>query len=76
MKLTARQLNRATLERQRLLKREPMGVVDAVRAVCGLQAQSPASPYLALWNRVARFKAAELDRAYASHRSSRRRSCA
>ena len=67
MKLTARQLNRATLERQRLLKREPMGVVDAVRAVCGLQAQSPASPYLALWNRVARFDAAELDRAYASH---------
>ncbi len=67
MKLTARQLNRATLERQRLLKREPMGVVDAVRAVCGLQAQSPASPYLALWNRVAQFKAAKLDRAYASH---------
>ena len=42
-------------------------MVDAVRAVCGLQAQSPASPYLALWNRVARFDAAELDRAYANH---------
>jgi len=67
VKLTARQLNRATLERQRLLKREPMSVVQAVRAVCGLQAQSPASPYLALWNRVAQFNAAELDRAYASH---------
>jgi len=67
VKLSARQLNRATLERQRLLKREPIGVLDAVRAVCGLQAQSPASPYLALWNRVARFNAAELDRAYASH---------
>ena len=67
MKLTARQLNRATLERQRLLEREPLDVVEAVRAVCGLQAQSPASPYLALWNRVARFDAAELDRAYASH---------
>lgn len=66
MKLTARQLNRATLERQRLLEREPLDVVEAVRAVCGLQAQSPASPYLALWNRVARFDAAELDRAYAS----------
>jgi hypothetical protein len=68
VKLTARQLNRATLERQRLLKREPMGVVDGVRAVCGLQAQSPASPYLALWNRVAKFDAGELDRAIADHR--------
>ena len=68
MKLTARQLNRATLQRQRLLKRERLSAVEAVRAVCGLQAQSPASPYLGLWNRVARFDAAELDRAIADHR--------
>ncbi len=67
MKLTAGQLNRATLERQRLLRREPLDVVEAVRAVCGLQAQSPASPYLALWNRVAQFDAAQLDRAYINH---------
>lgn len=66
MKLTARQLNRATLARQMLLRREPIGVVDAVRAVCALQAQSAASPYIALWNRVARFDAAELDRAFAA----------
>jgi Winged helix DNA-binding domain len=68
VKLTARQLNRATLQRQRLLQRKPLAAVEAVRAVCGLQAQSPASPYLALWNRVARFDAAELDRAIADHR--------
>jgi Winged helix DNA-binding domain len=67
MRLSARQLNRATLERQRLLERQKLGVAETVAALCGLQAQSPASPYLALWNRVARFDAAELDRAYANH---------
>ena len=35
--------------------------------VVALQAQSPASPYLALWNRVADFDPAELDHAYAAH---------
>ena len=68
MRLTERQLNRATLERQLLLRRQRLGVVDAVRAVCALQAQSPASPYIALWNRVDAFDPAELDRAYADHR--------
>ena len=37
-------------------------------ALCGLQAQSPASPYIALWNRIAGFDPAELDRALADHR--------
>jgi hypothetical protein len=39
MKLTARQLNRATLARQLLLRREPLDVVDAVHRVVALQAQ-------------------------------------
>jgi Winged helix DNA-binding domain len=68
MRLTERQLNRATLERQLLLRRRSAGAVDAVRAVCAIQAQSPASPYIALWNRVEGFDPAELDRAYAEHR--------
>ena len=67
MRLTARQLNRATLGRQLLLRREPLGVVDAVRRVVALQAQEPASPYLSLWNRLAGFDATELDRAFADH---------
>ena len=67
MPLTARGLNRATLDRQLLLRREPLGVADAVRRVVALQAQSPASPYLALWNRVAGFDPADLDTAYAAH---------
>jgi hypothetical protein len=66
--LTERQLNRATLHRQLLLRRAKTDVVDAVRAVGALQAQVPASPYLALWNRVSAFDPAELDRAFARHR--------
>jgi hypothetical protein len=65
MRLTARGLNRATLGRQLLLGREPLGVVDAVRRVVALQAQAAASPYLALWNRLAGFDPADLDAAFA-----------
>lgn len=64
MALTDRQLNRATLERQLLLRREPMEVAEAVRRIGGLQAQQPASPYLALWNRLAGFDPADLDAAF------------
>ena len=63
--LSARQLNRATLDRQMLLRRQPADVVAAVRRVVALQAQSAASPYLALWNRIADVAPAELDAAYA-----------
>src|SRR5206468_170474 len=62
---TGRQLNRATLGRQLLLRRETLGVADAVHRVMAIQAQEPASPYLALWNRVAGFDPADLDRAFA-----------
>jgi hypothetical protein len=66
MVLSARELNRATLARQLLLHREPRSVVDAVRRSVALQAQEPASPYIALWNRVAAFDPADLDAAFAS----------
>lgn len=65
MSVSARQLNRATLARQLLLEREPLPVVDAVRRVVALQAQEPASPYIALWNRVADLDAADVDAAFA-----------
>lgn len=68
MQLTARQLNRTTLHRQLLLKREPLDVVAAVRHLVGLQAQQAAGPYLALWNRISDFDAADLDAAFADHR--------
>jgi hypothetical protein len=65
MSVTAGQLNRATLGRQLLLRRERLSVIDAVRRVVALQAQEAASPYLALWNRVADFDPADLDAAFA-----------
>jgi hypothetical protein len=64
LRLSARALNRATLQRQLLLARAPLGVVDAVGRVVALQAQEPASPYLALWNRVTGFVAGDLARAF------------
>lgn len=64
MSLTARQLNRATLGRQLLLGRESLDVVEGVRRVVAVQAQEAASPYLALWNRVAAFDPADLDAAF------------
>ena len=68
MRLTERQLNRTLLRRQLLVEREPVGVVEAVRRLVGLQAQQAAAPYVALWNRIADFAPAELDAAFAEHR--------
>lgn len=67
MTLTARELNRSTLARQLLLRREKLGAAEAVRRVVALQAQQAASPYLALWNRLAGFDPADLDTAFAAH---------
>src|SRR5215207_8589637 len=65
MHVSARQLNRATLARQLLLRREPLEVVDAVHRLVALQAQEPASPYIALWDRLDTFDPADLDAAFA-----------
>jgi len=51
--------------RQGLSSRRPLEVADAVRSVLALQAQEPAAPYLALWNRIDGFDADDLDRAFA-----------
>ncbi|MFE7761898.1 winged helix DNA-binding domain-containing protein [Streptomyces sp. NPDC057438] len=67
-KLTARALNRATLARQLLLAREPLTVTEAVRRIVAVQAQQPASPYIALWNRLSPFDPTTLDAALADHR--------
>ncbi|MET9632137.1 winged helix DNA-binding domain-containing protein [Lentzea sp. NPDC006480] len=66
MTYTARQLNRATLERQLLLEREPIDVLTAIDRIVAIQAQEPASPYIALWNRMSSFDPADLDEAFTS----------
>jgi hypothetical protein len=58
--LTAAELNRATLARQLLLERIPLGPIEAIEQVVALQAQEPASPHLALWTRLEGFDVADL----------------
>ena len=53
--LTTRQLNRATLARQMLLTREPVGVADAVARLAGQQAQEAKPPFLGLATRLSSF---------------------
>ncbi|WP_328321934.1 winged helix DNA-binding domain-containing protein [Kribbella sp. NBC_00382] len=64
MKISAEELNRATLARQLLLKREALSAVEGTRRIVAIQAQHAASPYVALWNRLLDFKAADLDAAF------------
>src|SRR5215218_380470 len=54
--LTQRELNRATLARQLLLRRERLPVARAVERLGALQAQWPPSPFLALWSRLDGFR--------------------
>lgn len=58
--LGVRALNRATLQRQLLLQRARMPALAAVEHLVGLQAQVPAVPYTALWNRLTDFDPEEL----------------
>ena len=63
---TREALTYETAVRQGLSSRRPVGVTDAVRSVLALQAQEPAAPYLALWNRIEGFDPSDLDRAWAA----------
>ena len=53
--LSDRALNRATLDRQLLLRPSSLTPLRAVEHLVGLQAQNPFDPYLALWSRLTDF---------------------
>ncbi|GAA1964119.1 winged helix DNA-binding domain-containing protein [Kitasatospora viridis] len=54
--LRARALNRATLERQLLLRRWELTVPQALERLVGLQAQTPHTWYVGLWTRLADYR--------------------
>lgn len=58
--LDTRALNRATLDRQLLLRRSPLSAADAVRHLVGLQAQNVRPPYHALAARLEGFAPEQL----------------
>jgi len=58
--LSLRQLNRATLIRQMLLKRERLTIPAAIERLVGLQAQLSQAPFVGLWTRLHEFKREDL----------------
>ena len=61
--LTARALNRATLARQMLLRREKVKPAAAIERLGGIQAQLPRPPFIGLWSRVEGFQREHLIKA-------------
>ncbi|TNC20876.1 winged helix DNA-binding domain-containing protein [Amycolatopsis alkalitolerans] len=60
--LSPRALNRALLARQFLLRRVKLPPLEAVRRLCGMQAQAPFPPYFGLWSRLHGFAPEDLSR--------------
>jgi DNA glycosylase AlkZ-like len=61
--LSDRALNRATLARQMLLRREKATPVAVVERLAGMQAQLARPPFVGIWSRIQSFQAGDLVKA-------------
>src|ERR671912_189705 len=69
--LGPRELNRATLERQMLLRRRKLSVEAAIEHLIGMQPQAPNPPYVGLWTRLEAFHPDKLTRLILERRAVR-----